>query len=205
MPKTLHLLAPPCSSSPHRSVHEVTFKHACTTSGASSPLSARRETKHETQFLTPPAVEEPATALLHSPQRLKQSQGRALDVFLPEFLADLALNLLRVGLVGTLCLFFAIPHFTQHFCPAASTRATDVDLLVHVHRHALQVLTVRSLDAPLHGLIGCVPIFVHIGGPVRSVNSSTSLQEHVLLELGPAPPRASRSRRSSPPPGCPPR
>ena len=58
----------------HRSAHKKSCMHRM---APISPLSAREETQHESQFLLPPAE---SSHIAHFPQRLRQGQSRALEV-----------------------------------------------------------------------------------------------------------------------------
>ena len=103
-------------------------------------------------LLNPPLPTRPPSTTPQTEPKLGSANVRV-----PQFLADFAptLNLLHVGLVeNTRRLLLRHPSLS-------STRSTDVDLPVHLHQLATQVLPLRSLDASADGLTNCAPTFVH--------------------------------------------
>ena len=54
-----------------------------------------------------------------------------------------------------------LTHFPERVCPAASTWAVDVDLLVHLHGACSTSSPTPPPSRPVSGLTNCMPIFVH--------------------------------------------
>ena len=73
------------------------------------------------------------------------------SVCTPQLFGDLlpAINIRRVGLIP------------NHLRLAISTWETSVDIVVHLNKLRVQVLSFHSLDAFVTGLTDCAPVLVH--------------------------------------------